>query len=526
MEFEHDPEAAARALRQYRVAEGMDAEGPGGDRIAPEPLFQPLPAPAPFPVEALGPLTEAVEAATEIAQAPVEIAALTALTTASLCVHTQSDVEALPLGSHVPTSLFGVTLAKSGERKGTVEGLLLDGVRAHERAAIRKYEADFKVYERALGTWLEKKKQADRAAGNIDEVKSKKGETALRKLPPEPQPPDLPYVLASEPTAEGLWKLLYYGGPSIGLFNEEGGAFLGGYAMGPEKRLQMMSFLNRLWNGEMVDRHRVHDGSASAEGRLAMHIMVQPDIAAPLLADVQAQASGFWARGLICQPESLMGTRFYDPDNPAPDEARRACSRFADRCESLLGRARDHVTEDGELQLPKLALSKGAARRLADYNNEIEVGMASGGLYASLTAQAGKSAQQAARIAGVMTLFEDEKAQEVGEDRMADAIALARYFLEETRRLFEGSATDPQMREADGLRLWLIERWPEIAGEKGRDPGFVTPRDIMQWRGRPKEANAVRALMAILCQHGWAEPADGQLIGGVKARTAWRIWKS
>lgn len=525
MGFEYDPDMAERARSQYRAVEGIGAEGREGERPAPEPLFQPMPAPAPFPVEALGPLREVMEAATEIAQAPVEIAALTTLTTASLCVQSLGNVEALPLGFFVPASLYGVTLAGSGERKGTVERLLMDGVRTYEKVAIREYDAGFKTYQRALATWTERKRQADRAAGNVDEAKRAKGEAALRALPPEPVPPRLPYILASDPTAEGLWKLLYHGGPGIGLFNEEGGAFLGGYAMGSEKRLQMMSFLNRLWNGEMVDRHRVHDGSASAEGRLAMHIMVQPDIAAPLMADVEAQASGFWARCLICQPETRMGTRFYDPDSPASKTARQACLRFAGRCQALLEKARDFVGDDGQLDLPKLYLSTEAARILSDYNNEIEVGMGTGGVYAGLTAAAGKTAQQAARIAGVMTLFDNPQAREINAKTMADAIALALYFLEEARRLFEGSATDPQLREADALRLWLVERWPGMATEKQRDSEFVTPRDIMQWRGRPKDANAVRALMAILCQHGWAEPADGQVIAGVEARTAWRIVK-
>lgn len=527
MEFEHDPQAAARASRQVQASEGHAPGAPDKTPSAPEPLFQPLPDPEPFPVAALGPLRPAVEAATEIAQAPVEIAGLTALTTASLCVQALGDVEALPLGNFVPASVYGVTLAKSGERKGTVEGLLLKGVRDHEREAIPVCEEAFKAFEQLHATWTEMKKQADRAAADVkNEETRKRGEEALEALPDEPKPPLLPYVLASDPTAEGLWKLLYQGGPSVGLFNEEGGAFLGGYAMSQEKRLQMMSFLNRLWNGEMIDRHRVHDGSASAEGRLAMHIMVQPDIAAPFLADEQARASGFWARGLICQPVSLMGTRFYDLNQVDNRLARSDCEAFCKRCRDLLERARTHLLDDRRLELPLITLSPDAATVLADYNNDIEARMAEGDAYAGLTAQAAKSAQQAARIAGVLTLFDDLYASEVGEEAMRNGVTLARYFLNEAKRLFEGASADPQLRDADALRIWLLERWPQLAEEKGRHAQFVTPRDIIQWRGQPGTSEAVRTLMGKLAQHGWAEIADGEVIAGSKTRTAWRIVKA
>ena len=71
----------------------------------PQPLLREIPRGEPYPVEALGPLREAVEAVQDITQAPVGIAAQSALSVASLAVQGFADVEALG-GGDVPCSLF------------------------------------------------------------------------------------------------------------------------------------------------------------------------------------------------------------------------------------------------------------------------------------------------------------------------------------------------------------------------------------------------------------------------------------
>ena len=110
----------------------------------------------------------------------------------------------------------------------------------------------------------------------------------------KPQAPVMPLLIVSEPSSEAIQRQLIIGEPSIGLVNDEGGQFLGGFAMSPEKRLSTLTTLSRLWDRGEFDRVRVGDGSGSYYGRrLCLHLMVQPAVAASLLADPLAREQGF-----------------------------------------------------------------------------------------------------------------------------------------------------------------------------------------------------------------------------------------
>ena len=63
-------------------------------------------------------------------------------------------------------------------------------------------------------------------------------------------------LTTEEPTYEGLVKLLDGGWPSVGLFSDEGGRFLGGFAMSEEQRIKTMAGLNSLWDGQPITRTR------------------------------------------------------------------------------------------------------------------------------------------------------------------------------------------------------------------------------------------------------------------------------
>ena len=86
----------------------------------PQPLVREIANGAAYPVQALGPLRSAVEAVQGMTQAPMAIPAQSALAVASLAVQGFADVETL--GGTRPTSLYALTIARSGERKALVTG--------------------------------------------------------------------------------------------------------------------------------------------------------------------------------------------------------------------------------------------------------------------------------------------------------------------------------------------------------------------------------------------------------------------
>ena len=81
----------------------------------PEPLYRELPEPASYPLEALGdvlhPMAKAMQ---EIIQAPAALCGTSVLTAAALAVQPHGNIE---IDRRIcPASLYGVTVAVSGER--------------------------------------------------------------------------------------------------------------------------------------------------------------------------------------------------------------------------------------------------------------------------------------------------------------------------------------------------------------------------------------------------------------------------
>ena len=122
----------------------------------PQPLVRQIPEGLAYPVEALGPLRGAVEAAQAAKQSPVALAAQSALSVASLAVQAHADVQALGQAV-VPTSLYCMSIARSGERKSATDKLLMAGLRDFERQANQEYREEmvthttcFDLYNRTV----------------------------------------------------------------------------------------------------------------------------------------------------------------------------------------------------------------------------------------------------------------------------------------------------------------------------------------------------------------------------------------
>ena len=62
--------------------------------------------------------------------------------------------------------------------------------------------------------------------------------------------------LHNEPTYEGLTRLFFEGQPSLGIFSDEGGQFLGGHGMNSDNRQKTVAALNDLWGGNPIRRTR------------------------------------------------------------------------------------------------------------------------------------------------------------------------------------------------------------------------------------------------------------------------------
>ena len=472
----------------------------------------------------MGPLHEAVEAARRLSQAPVAIAGQSALAVASFAVQAHADVETLE-GRAKPCSLYCLTVARLGERKSTVDGLFVAGFREHERNAARAHRDDAAAYADALAIWKGERERILGGAKNGTGERRAAARADLDALGAEPRAPLAPNLTATEPTFEGLVKLYIAGQPALGLFSDEGAQFLGGHAMNADNRLKTIAGLSGLWDGAPINRTRGDDGTVTLFGRrLASHLMVQPVAARPLLADpVAMRGQGFLARFLLAEPPSAIGTRFLAGAAPEPAPALAA---YVARLRAVLAFERPMAADDPQELRPRtLTLSDEARGHLVDFHNAVERAQVPGSDLAHVTPFASKAAEQAARIAGVLTLWGDLDAPEVTAATMIDAIELAQFYLGEARRLAEAAVVSGPTERAEALRAWIAERWPERARAQGRDPATILPADVMQFGPNAlREGKEARAALGILADHGWLHALPkGAEVDGASRRLAYAI---
>ena len=216
----------------------------------PQPLVRETPTGAAYPVASLGPLRDAVEAVQGMTQAPVAIPGASALAVASLAVQGFADVETL--GGLRPLSLYALTIARSGERKSACDAPLMAALRNHEKEQAKTQCEAMQSWANAHALW---KGQRDRILLEAKKGKGEKRTAAqadLEALGAEPEAPPSADRTVTEPTFEGLTKLFAHGNPSLGLFSDEGGQFLGGHAMNSENRQKTLAAFNDLWQGNPI----------------------------------------------------------------------------------------------------------------------------------------------------------------------------------------------------------------------------------------------------------------------------------
>ncbi len=477
----------------------------------PQPLLREIPAGEAYPVEALGPLRDPVEAVQGFTQAPVAIPAASALAVASLAVQGFADVETL--GGFAPVSLYFLTIAQSGERKSSCDKPLLRGLREYEREQSEVYAAAFKTWANDLELHDAKRKGALRDAASGKPDKRTEAEADLAALGDAPEGPILPDRTASEPTLEGLFRAFLQGQPSLGLFSDEAGQFLGGHAMNADNRMKTLGGLNSLWDGSEIKRTRAGDGVFTLRGRrMALHLMAQPVVMHGFISDPLASGLGFLPRCLICEPASSIGQRL--SANMRRDDA--ALSIFAARLKSILSRTLPTWDDGRTLKPGSLMLTPSARALLVAFSDAMEAAQAPRGALSHITGTASKVAEQAARIAGALTLWADLDASEVQPAVMADAITLAQFYLSEASRLASAATVSVEIDRAEALRKWLSDGWMEPE---------VLVRDVVRLGPNPlRESPKARAALGILERHGWLAPLDpGTVVRGAARAESWRI---
>lgn len=478
----------------------------------PQPLMRDISQGLDYPVQSLGPLRSVVEAVQGMTQAPIAIPAASALTVASLATQGFSDVQTL--GGVRPLSLYALTIARSGERKSSCDGPLLTGLREHEREQALVYRDAVATWQNVHALWKGDRDRILAIARKANGEEKVGAQGDLEALGKEPAAPPTGDRTATEPTFEGLTQLYMNGQPSLGIFSDEGGQFLGGHAMNNDNRQKTLAALNDLWQGNPIRRTRAGDGHATLFGRrLAVHLMVQPKVAQSFMSDPMAVDTGFLPRFLICEPPSNIGSRLHR--YARRDET--ALQAFSNRLKAILETPLPMNPDTRELSPGELDLAPDAEAILIDFADEVESAQAPQGHLSHVSGFASKAAEQAARIAGVLSMWRNLDVSTIGAEDMANGISLARYYLSEAQRLVDSASISREIDRAETLRKWLLESWqhPEVMV---RDVVRYGPNSL---RESPKARSAIDTLL----HHGWLTSLEpGTIVRGSARKEVWRIW--
>lgn len=456
----------------------------------PLPLSRELDPPTPYAVEALGPIgAGVVQKMHEIIQAPVALIGQSIL--AAMNQVAQPHANVIVDGRVSPLSEFFLTLGESGERKSAADSWALAGVRVRQRILMQKFVVNREIYEKSAEIYEAAAKRilADRKL-SAEAKQAKLGEIE------KPKAPVMPLFIVSEPSTEAIHRQLIVGLPSLGLVNDEGGQFLGGYAMSAEKRLGTLTTLSRLWDRGEFDRVRVGDGSGSYYGRrLNLHLMVQPAVAALLLADPLAREQGFLARCLVSYPRSTAGQRKYVETDLGRTPEYRA---YTDRMDTLLEQEWP-VTDNHELDPPNIVLTPSAKRAWITLYNDIEKALGGDGDLVPIRSLASKAPEHITRVAGTFAVFEGDSG--IHEGHIDRAALLIQHYLAEAIRLWGAGQVSAELHLAQEVLNWLRDKM---------GPGRAIPLANIYRNGPAaiRSASAARKIMQLLEHHGWVAAAE------------------
>lgn len=474
-----------------------------------KPLRRQLPEPNPFPIDALGDLLggAAIKMA-EIIKAPLAICGQSVLAAATLAAQGFVDIEID--GRLMPISCFFLTIGKTGERKSAVDSMALKPHRDYQMQLREKYLIEIENWSKEFDAFDAAKKEATKGKNKTYENKL----AALKSLGNSPIKPIDYLIIAEEPTYEGLVKMLENGQPSVGLFSDEGGRFIGGHGMNSDNMLKTAAGLSGIWDGRPINRVRSGDGATMLVGRrVSAHLMMQPEVAQILLSNALLAEQGLLSRCLTAFPNSTAGTRQYNDKNLTKQAE---FLKYEKRMQEILNTPKKFA--DGKLNElnPKLiSVAQDAKKFWEVVHNTVEVEISDGGKFSAIRGLANKAPEHVLRLAAVLTLVNNLDSEFIDLQEIKFATQLVEYYLNEALRLFDMADTDPKLIMAEKLLQWFFDK----------NCTTVTLVEIYQYGiNSIRTAKVARKIMGILVEHGYALPlADGAEFEGTHRSEAWEL---
>jgi len=425
-------------------------------------------------------IRDAVGEVVKNVKAPLPLVASAALAAVSLACQGLIDVRrsAKLVG---PTGLFFMTVARSGERKSSVDYLFMKPFfekqeEAEQSDAIRAetYALDYKLWQKQLRRLI---------AQHADPTSRGKEFEAAQQLlyKKEPPRPRLNRLIFRDATSEAITQHYLDAGPSAGLISNEGGSVLEGHA------IRNLSQLNEIWDGQgirvdRVGRPRVHISNA----RLTISLQVQPSVFEIYMKKrgENSRGGGFLARTLYCFPESTIGTRRLEI---SAEPSWSHLPKFQQIVRHMLTRGNEGV------QRIEKGFQPDAQEAWRNFHDAVETELGEKRRYSDIFDFGSKIADNAARLAALFHFFQDE----TGEISLAStqgAIEISKWYLAQFKRRFGViPQTSQEEKDAATVDKWLrshkqllhYEEAPQLAVEKQSETTVLNLESSRIWQPTP-----------------------------------------
>ena len=287
------------------------------------------------------------------------------------------------------------------------------------------------------------------SADPLDILKAKLEDHELQ----EPEIITAPKIFYEDVSSEAFAYHIAIGHPSASLWSDEGGLFVASQGMKEDNAMGMFAIINRIWDGNDFEPTRKTAKTKRISGRrCTANIMLQQTVFEKWQGkqNDMSRAIGTSARFLTQRPKSTMGEREYQ----APPERTPKMQTFHDRVRNIMETPLP-MDDEGRLMPPVLQLSEEAKRIWTAYFNKVEESLKQGGEFAEVKDFASKTAEQAARISGVLHVFEFGPEGEIQPETMLQSINIAEWYLHEANRIFVTARLPEEFKNAFILQKWI-----------------------------------------------------------------------
>lgn len=365
-------------------------------------------------------------------QVQPDMTILTLLAGVSAVAQGRYDV-LLPYGVTRPTSLATLIVAESGEGKSVVYEKVMNSIQAVQREQRRRHDQSMAA-----------RRPPRKEAKGGKTVEERKGQEHCEECP---EPLREFQLLYKDTTPEGLFLSLSRAIPTAALTTDEAEVFF------KSSMSSARGHINTLWDGrDTVVMRASKDNMVLEDVRLMLLLMSQPGVLKAYVTQQgqQARDSGMLARFIVCAPPSIRGQRVrYQHSQQNWD----IWSEADDRLHQL---ARENLilTSAPRTERTILTFSELAAAHWMDVANEIESQMAPSGRFQACPDHASKLAENIARVAALIHVFEGGEGT-ITTDTVMAATALCSHYSEYFQQVFLPPSQEVQ--DAQLLSAWFNE---------------------------------------------------------------------